>query len=353
MGTEQSKEAAAPETKSSSKSVNNSAASVTSTEGDAAPKAAAGGGDDKNHMNRRDQEKQDEQAQTKDESKGSPPQTAAPKPRRSARSTAGSAATGDHHRHHHDHLDEATLDGMYRFLKTPRLREDKLLEDELLVAMHRTQKTALQRARSFRALSNNEDTEDLLFDECLAEVEEQTLADELFQDMIHHLEEDYDNDSHTKDSFASGSVHKKFLDRRTVSWVKRSIGVGLRKRNVPSRFQQHLLTQNTGRVTTRGKAKSTAQSKRKKSRQDLDLLHDVVKEIAKERGEKFRLPKPSSRRSFSPVYQADDEVSKGSKAGSKRKASSKGESSKSKKVPRTGSNLSSKTGASISRVRVV
>lgn len=357
-GSEESK-AAAGETQSA-KSENSITSPSTGKNKGAPPKATPG--NELNELSQNEEVDQNEEAQNmKNESKGSPSsQEEPPKPaaskavatRRSARSTTGSASTGDQHRHHHDDLDDDTLEGMYHFLATPQLREDKLLEDELLVAMHRTQKTALQRARSFRALGNTEETEDLLFNDCLAEVEEQTLADELFQDMIHHLEGNDDNDSQTKDSIASGSAHKKSLDRRTVSWVKRSIGVGLRKRNVPSRFQQHLLTQNTGRVTTRGKAKSTAQSKRKKSQQDLDLLHNVVKEISAERGEPFRLSKPSTRRSVSPVYQADDEVSKGSRARSKGKASEREDGHKSKKMSRRGSNLSSKAEASAKSVRV-
>ena len=176
-------------------------------------------------------------------------------------------------------LDELTLDSVVQFLSTPSLYDDRFDEEDVLALMHRTNKIAEQRSKNYKALGDSGDiqADQDLFQKCLEQAQYETLADDLLQDLMRHLEEqDF-----------------KHADRRTVSWVKRSLGASLRKR--PSSFA-HLLKGDSmmhHRRYTRGMAQK--KSKRRKKEKDVDLLHSAVVDLGKERGEPFRLQPRRSR----------------------------------------------------------
>lgn len=140
-------------------------------------------------------------------------------------------------------------------------------EDEIVARMHRTHKTGRQLAHNYKSLigDNDYDYDYTLLQECIKQVQNQAITD----DFVATLAEEC----------------KPALDRRTLAWIKRSL-------QTEDLLQMNALNRRSR--LTRGMSRHN----KKKKESGLDLLHQAVRGIEKERGSRFR-PKKSDEESRS------------------------------------------------------
>lgn len=173
-------------------------------------------------------------------------------------------------------------DKVYDFLASNQA--GMLDEDEVVSRMNRMVRSATQQFHAAKSLMNSAVSDAIVFDSCYEEAQDQAVIDDILKDLF--------------GSFTS-------LDRRAVSWIKRTIGASGRRQ----KSKHNLLLGNTKRRLTRGMAKTSNGTK------DEHILFDAVREIEREKD----MPRRSERRLSASSYNADDEGNRHKSARHKRR----------------------------------
>lgn len=144
-------------------------------------------------------------------------------------------------------------------------------EDEVVSRLNRVVRSATLQFHAAKSLVSTTVNDNIVFESCYEEAQDQAVIDDLLKEI------------------ASVTA----LDRRAVSWIKRTIGASGRRQ----KSKHNLLLGNTKRRLTRGMTKAPNGTKSE------DILYDAVREIEREKN----MRTGSGRRLSASSYNADDE----------------------------------------------
>lgn len=159
-------------------------------------------------------------------------------------------------------------------------------EDEVVSRMNRMVRSATQQFEAARSIMTTAINDGILFDSCCEEAQNQAVIDDLLKEIF--------------GSFSS-------LDRHAISWIKRTIGASGRRQ----KSKHGVLMGNTKRRLTRGMTKPPPGTKNNE-----EILYDVVREIEREKG----VVRRSERRFSASSYNGDDEGNRHKSSRHKRRA---------------------------------